>query len=30
MPIIVFSIYKAGAMRRVVTGEDEGTYVYAA
>jgi uridylate kinase len=30
MPIIVFSIYKAGAMKRVVTGEDEGTYVHAA
>ena len=29
LPITVFSIYKAGAMRRIVMGEDEGTYVYA-
>ena len=28
LPITVFSIYKPGAMKRVVLGEDEGTYVY--
>ena len=28
LPITVFSIYKSGAMKRVVLGEDEGTYVY--
>jgi len=29
MPISVFSIFKQGALQRVVCGEDEGTYVYA-
>jgi uridylate kinase len=29
LPICVFSIYKAGALTRVVLGEDEGTLVYA-
>jgi uridylate kinase len=29
LPITVFSIFKAGAMKRVVTGQDEGTLVYA-
>jgi len=29
LPITVFSIYKPGAMRRIVMGEDEGTYVFA-
>jgi len=29
LPICVFSIFKAGALRRVVLGEDEGTLVYA-
>jgi uridylate kinase len=29
LPICVFSIFKAGALRRVVMGEDEGTLVYA-
>ncbi len=29
LPITVFSIYKPGAMLRIVMGEDEGTYVYA-
>jgi uridylate kinase len=28
LPITVFSIYKQGAMKRIVLGEDEGTYVY--
>ena len=28
LPINVFSIFKAGALKRVVTGEDEGTLVY--
>lgn len=28
LPISVFSIYKSGAMRRIVLGEEEGTYVY--
>jgi uridylate kinase len=28
LPITVFSIYKPGAMKRIVLGEDEGTYVY--
>src|SRR5262245_30484148 len=28
LPITVFSILKAGAMKRVVTGENEGTLVY--
>lgn len=28
LPISVFSIYKAGAMKRIVLGEEEGTYVY--
>jgi uridylate kinase len=28
LPITVFSIYKPGAMRRIVTGEKEGTLVY--
>ncbi len=27
LPIAVFSIYKPGAMKRIVLGEDEGTYV---
>jgi uridylate kinase len=27
-PIIVFSIFKSGALKRVVTGEDEGTLVH--
>ena len=29
LPICVFSIFKAGALRRVVLGEDEGTLVHA-
>src|SRR5262245_58908739 len=29
LPIAVFSIFKAGALRRVVLGEDEGTLVHA-
>jgi uridylate kinase len=29
LPICVFSIFKAGALKRVVRGEDEGTLVYA-
>jgi uridylate kinase len=29
LPICVFSIFKAGALTRVVMGEDEGTLVYA-
>jgi uridylate kinase len=29
LPICVFSIFKAGALRRVVMGEDEGTRVHA-
>jgi uridylate kinase len=29
LPICVFSIFKAGALKRVVSGEDEGTLVYA-
>ncbi len=29
LPITIFSIYKTGAMKRIVMGEDEGTYVYA-
>ena len=28
LPINVFSIFKAGALKRVVMGEDEGTMVY--
>jgi uridylate kinase len=28
LPIIVFSIFKAGALKRVVMGQDEGTLVY--
>jgi len=28
LPIKVFSIFKAGALRRVVLGEDEGTLVH--
>jgi uridylate kinase len=28
LPIVVFSIFKAGALRRVVLGEDEGTLVH--
>jgi uridylate kinase len=28
LPITVFSILKAGAMKRVITGENEGTLVY--
>jgi uridylate kinase len=28
LPITVFSIFKEGAMRRIVTGESEGTQVY--
>ena len=28
LPINVFSIFKAGALKRVVCGEDEGTLVY--
>lgn len=28
LPISVFSIYKSGAMKRIVLGEEEGTYVY--
>ena len=28
LPINVFSIYKAGAMKRIVLGDDEGTQVY--
>jgi uridylate kinase len=28
LPINVFSIFKPGALKRVVTGEDEGTMVY--
>ncbi|MES1982846.1 MAG: UMP kinase [Pseudomonadota bacterium] len=28
LPIIVFSIFKAGALKRVVLGEDEGTLVH--
>ena len=27
LPINVFSIFKPGALRRVITGEDEGTFV---
>ena len=29
LPICVFSIFKAGALKRVVLGEDEGTLVHA-
>jgi uridylate kinase len=29
LPIKVFSIFKHGALKRVVQGEDEGTLVYA-
>jgi uridylate kinase len=29
LPINVFSIFKAGALKRVVTGQDEGTFVHA-
>jgi uridylate kinase len=29
MPIAVFSIFKEGALQRVILGEDEGTFVYA-
>lgn len=29
LPICVFSIFKAGALKKVVSGEDEGTLVYA-
>jgi uridylate kinase len=28
LPIRVFSIVKPGALKRVVTGQDEGTLVY--
>ena len=28
LPIKVFSIFKAGALKRVVLGEDEGTLVH--
>jgi uridylate kinase len=28
LPIKVFSIFKPGALRRVVAGEDEGTLVH--
>jgi uridylate kinase len=28
MPIVVFSIFKPGALRRVAMGEDEGTRVH--
>jgi len=28
LPIMVFSIFKAGAMKRIVLGDDEGTQVY--
>ncbi len=28
LPINVFSIFKPGALKRVVTGQDEGTFVY--
>jgi len=28
LPVIVFSLYKRGALRRVVTGADEGTLVH--
>ena len=28
LPIMVFSIFKTGAMKRIVLGEDEGTQVY--
>jgi uridylate kinase len=28
LPVIVFSLYKRGALRRVVMGEDEGTLVH--
>jgi uridylate kinase len=28
LPIKVFSIFKAGGLRRVVMGEDEGTLVH--
>ena len=28
LPIIVFSIFKSGALKRVVMGEDEGTLVH--
>jgi uridylate kinase len=28
LPIKVFSIFKAGALRRVLLGEDEGTLVH--
>jgi uridylate kinase len=28
MPVTVFSIFKSGALKRVVTGEDEGTLVH--
>ncbi|MCC6472686.1 MAG: UMP kinase [Burkholderiales bacterium] len=28
LPITVFSIYKSGAMKRILMGEDEGTYVH--
>jgi uridylate kinase len=29
LPVKVFSIFKNGALKRVVMGEDEGTLVYA-
>ncbi len=29
LPIIVFSIFKSGALKRVVLGQDEGTRVHA-
>ena len=29
LPIKVFSIFKHGALKRVILGEDEGTLVYA-
>jgi len=28
LPVIVFSLYKRGALKRIVTGEDEGTLVH--
>jgi len=30
LPIIVFSIFKEGALKRVVMGQDEGTLVHCA
>jgi uridylate kinase len=28
LPVIVFSLYKRGALKRIVMGEDEGTLVH--